>query len=346
MIEIARALSIDAKVLILDEPSAALTGQEIDALFRVLRRLRERGLGIVYISHRLEEIFAIADRVTVLRDGRVVETTAAASAGRADLIRWMVGRDVTEEFPARTPTPGEVRLEVAHLAFPPRFSDVSFDVRSGEIVALAGLVGAGRSSAALAIAGAIDCTGDVRLSGRRVHFRSPADAIAGGVAYVTEDRKARGIFPHLGTGANITVTHLASFARFGILRPRRERVAAVDSAKTFDVRAASLRQRAGTLSGGNQQKLLLARFLLSPPAVLILDEPTRGVDVGARAEIYTFMNRLTENGMAVLMISSDLPEVLGMADRIVVMREGRTAGELTRANATAERVMAIATGAA
>jgi ABC-type sugar transport system ATPase subunit len=308
----------------------------------VLRRLRARGLGIVYVSHRLEELFAIADRISVLRDGRHVTTVPAEGVTRSQLIKWIVGRDVSEEFPPRKGVPGDLVLEVEHLSGPPRFADASFQVRSGEIVGLAGLVGAGRTSAALAVVGGIPAHGDVRIAGRRVRFRSPAAALRAGVAYVTEDRKGRGILPLMSAGENITISSLAAFAPGRLLRPSRERAAARAAAREFDVRAASLRQRASTLSGGNQQKMLLARYLLEPRAVLILDEPTRGVDVGARAEIYGMMNRLTASGLGILMISSDLPEVLGMADRIVVMREGRTTGTLERAEATPERVMALA----
>ncbi len=344
MVEIARALAADARVVILDEPTASLSGHETERLFETVRRLRASGLGIVYISHRLEEIFAIADRVTVLRDGRAVATAATSDVDRAALIRWMVGRDLSEEFPARSHATGAPVLEVRQLSAPPRFSDATFSVRAGEIVGLGGLVGAGRTSAALAIAGALPCTGDVSLAGTHARFRSPAEAIAGGLAYVTEDRKAFGLFPLMGAGENITITSLTAFARAGVLSVARERRAAEAAAADFDVRARGLSQRAGTLSGGNQQKLLLARYLLEPRRVVILDEPTRGVDVGARAEIYLLMNRLAEQGLGIVMISSDLPEVLGMSDRVVVMREGMTAGELARDAATPERVMALATG--
>ncbi len=344
MVEIARALATDARVLILDEPTASLSGAEVDRLMAVLRELRGRGLGIVYVSHRLEELFAIADRITVLRDGRHVTTVPCEGVTRAQLIRWIVGRDVSEEFPPRAPSPGATVLAVEHLASPPRFRDVSFEVRAGEIVGLAGLVGAGRTSSALAIVGAIPCGGELRVGSRRVRFGSPSAALGAGVAYVTEDRKGRGILPLMSAGENITISSLRAFVRGGLLRPARERIAATAAAREFDVRAASLRQRAATLSGGNQQKMLLARYLLQPRSVLILDEPTRGVDVGARAEIYAMMNRLTDNGLGILMISSDLPEALGMADRVVVMREGRTVGALARVEATPERVMAMATG--
>ena len=348
LVEIARALASELKVLILDEPSATLSGPEVERLFAVVRGLRERGLGVVYISHRLEEVFAIADRVTVLRDGRHVASAPVAGVDRAQLIRWMVGRDLTEEFPPRAPTPGDVVLDVRGLACAPRFTDVSLTVRRGEIVGLAGLVGAGRTSVALALFGALaGVRGEVRLEGRPVRFGSPADAIIAGMGYVTEDRRRRGLFRLLGAGANITICYLRSLARLGILSPGGERPAAAAAAREFDVRApAGLTQPAGTLSGGNQQKLLLARLLLRPRRLLILDEPTRGIDVGAKAEIYALMNRLTARGLGILMISSELPEVLGMSDRVVVMHEGRTAGELSRAQATPERVMEMATAGA
>ena len=346
MVEIARALVGESKVLVLDEPSATLSGPEVERLFTVLRKLRARGLGIVYISHRLEEVFAIADRVTVLRDGRHVTTTALDGVDRAQLIRWMVGRDLAEEFPPRSPSPRGPVLEARGLACPPRFREASFNVRQGEIVGLAGLVGAGRTSVALALFGALDARGVMALEGRPVRFRSPAEAIEAGLGYVTEDRKGRGLFPQLGAGENMTIAYLRFFACFGLLSLAREQVAAQEIANGVDLRAAGLDQKAATLSGGNQQKLLLARYLLRPRKLLILDEPTRGIDVGAKAEIYGLMNRLTAEGLAILMISSELPEVLAMSDRVVVMHEGRTMGELARAEATPEKVMELATGGA
>jgi ribose transport system ATP-binding protein len=342
MVEIARALVTEARVLVLDEPSATLSGSEVERLFAVIGQLKGRGLSVIYVSHRLEEIFAIADTVTVLRDGRLVLTTGASALTKNTLIRHMVGRDVSEEFPARSPAIGETVLEVEHLASPPRFRDLSFSVKRGEILGVAGLVGAGRTSAALATIGALARTGQVRLHGRPVRFRTPAEAIANGVAYVTEDRKGHGLFPVLGVDENIAVTHLGRFARGGVLSIGRRAAHVQTAMRDLDIRASRITQPAGTLSGGNQQKALVARYLVKPPAVLIVDEPTRGVDVGARAEIYRMLNRLTAEGLAVVMISSDLPEVLGMSDRIVVMREGRLAGELAGSEATADAVMALA----
>jgi len=342
LVEIARALELDAAVLVLDEPSASLSAREVTRLLTVVRQLRDRGLGIIYISHRFDEIFSVADRVTVLRDGRHVATAAVAGLDRAQLIRWMVGREVSEEFPARAPRPGAPALEVRGLSAAGRFRDVSLTVREGEIVGLGGLVGAGRTSTALAIVGAIASDGEVRVRGERVRLRTPADAIERGLAYLTEDRKGRGIFAELSTSANITIAFLRAFARLGLVSGARERDAAARAARDFDVRAATLEQPAATLSGGNQQKMLLARYLLEPRTLVILDEPTRGVDVGARAEIYALMNRLTEAGLAILMISSDLPELIGMADRVIVMRDGGITGEVDRSSLTPEAVMALA----
>jgi ABC-type sugar transport system ATPase subunit len=342
MVEIARALAGDRRVLVLDEPTAALSERETARLFDILRDLRASGLGIIYISHRLSEIFAIADRVTVLRDGRRVATAPVEGLDRAQLIRWMVGRDLADEFPPRAAAPRDVLLEVRHLAASPYFFDVSLTVRRGEIVGLAGLVGAGRTSFGLALYGALRSTGDVRLAGAPYRPARPRDATTAGVAYVTEDRAGAGIFPLLTACANVTVTELGRFARLGVVVRARETSAAGAAAASVGFRG-RLDHRAGALSGGNQQKLLVARDLINPPQLLVLDEPTRGIDVGAKREIYDVMNTLTAQGMGILMISSELPEILGMSDRIVVMREGRTTGELSRNEATAEAVMHLAT---
>jgi ABC-type sugar transport system ATPase subunit len=292
----------------------------------------------------------VADRVSVLRDGRRVLEAQATALDRPAMIRAMVGRDVSEEFPPRStpmarPTRAEVALDVRGLTAGKRCVDVSFSVRPGEVVGLAGLVGAGRTSVGLAIVGAAPATGTVQVAGMAIRFRSPPQALAGGVAYLTEDRKRRGLFPLMTTSANMTISRVAAFARFALLSLAREREAVVAAARDVGVRTTALGQLAGTLSGGNQQKALVARYLLRRPVVLILDEPTRGVDVAARSEIYALMNRLTAQGMAILMISSDLPEVLGMSDRVVVMREGRVTGELPRGAATPDAVMALATHA-
>lgn len=346
LVEIARATAADARVLILDEPTASLGGDDVDRLFTLLRRLRDAGVAIVYISHRLDEIFELATRVTVLRDGRTVATSAIDDVDRGALIRWMVGRELAEEFPSRMVKVGRTVLEVEELSAAPRFENVSFTLRAGEVVGIAGLVGAGRTSLGLALAGAIRAEGTIRLGGTPLVASTPAEALRAGVAYVTEDRKALGIFPQMTTAANVTIASLGRFVTGGLLSPSLERADARAAMTDFRVRAASIDETAATLSGGNQQKLLLARFFRQRRSVVILDEPTRGVDVGARAEIYGLVNRLTGEGLGVLMISSDLHEILGMSDRVLVMRQGTIVGELTRTEATAERVMRLATGVA
>jgi ABC-type sugar transport system ATPase subunit len=344
VVEISRALLERSRVLILDEPTSSLTREESERLFAVLRRLREQGLAILYISHRLEEVFALADRMTVLRDGRKVAEGEASAFDRASLIRAMVGRDLADEFPPRAAAPGATLLEVRGLSAPGLFSDVSLSVRQAEIVGVAGLVGAGRTSLGLALAGALPSKGEIQLDGRALALRSPREALAAGIAYVTEDRKGRGLFPLLSAGANITITHLRDFCRFGVVAARREGAAAEGKSRELDLRGGGLLAPAGTLSGGNQQKLLLARYLLGHCRLLILDEPTRGIDVGAKAEIYRLMNRLTEKGLGILMISSELPEVLAMSDRVVVLHEGHLSGTLDRTEASPDRVLHLATG--
>jgi ABC-type sugar transport system ATPase subunit len=334
MVEIARSLGTASKVLVLDEPTSTLPEPDVQRLLDLVRQLKESGLGIIYISHRLDEVFAVADRITVLRDGCHVIT--GESFDRRTLIRHMVGRDLEEEFPARDVTPGEVVLEAEGL-----LGGVDLEVRAGEIVGLAGLVGSGRSKTGLTLFGALSTAGSIRIGGKPVKLRSPRDALRSGIAYLTEDRKEQGIFPWLDVGSNITIASLRHFARMGWLDRKLERAEARRGATDFDVRSAGLRQRAGTLSGGNQQKALLARFLLRPRKVVILDEPTRGIDVGAKAEIYRLMNRLCAEGMAVLMISSEMEELLGMSDRVVVLREGRSVGSLS--SPTQEQIMELAT---
>ena len=337
LVEIARALETDARVLILDEPTAALSEREVDRLFEIVRGLCARGLGVLYVSHRFAEIFAIAQRITVLRDGRLVATGQAEALDRPQLIRLMVGRDVSEEYPSRSVAVGRTVLEAR--------GPLSVTVRSGEVLGIGGLVGSGRTAFGLALAGARHPAGEVLLDGVKLKLRTPADGLAAGIAYLTEDRKAQGLFPEMSATENLTVSHLRQFVRHGFLRVREQRAAAEASARAVAIRGISLDQPAGTLSGGTQQKVLFGRLTLKPPRVLILDEPTRGVDVGARAEIYTLINTLAAQGVAIIMISSDLPELLGMSDRILVMRDGRLAGELQRGEASAERIMSIATHA-
>ena len=337
LVEIARALETDARVLILDEPTAALSGPEVDRLFQVVRGLCARGLGVLYVSHRFGEIFALAHRISVLRDGRLVTTADAGSLDRPRLIRAMVGRDVSEEYPARAVPLGRAVLEVR--------GDITFTIRAGEVLGIGGLVGSGRTSLGLALAGARARKVDVLVDGVPVNPRTPAEALQAGIAYLTEDRKAQGLFPEMSAMENLTIAHLGEFTRRGLLDVKAQRAAAEARAGAVAIRGISLDRPAALLSGGTQQKVLFGRLTLKPPRVLVLDEPTRGVDVGARAEIYALINTLAGQGVAIAMISSDLPELLGMSDRILVMRDGRVGGEVGRAEASAERIMSMATHA-
>ncbi len=345
LVEIAKAVSQDARVLVLDEPSATLTDRELTALFRLIRDLKSEGVGMIYISHRLEEVAEIADAVTVLRDGQHAATAPAATLTREDIIFHMVGRELDAFIPSTVSQASEEALRVEGLTARRRFEDVNLVVRKGEIVALAGLVGSGRTEVARAIFGAdpIDA-GAVYIDGRRVTLRSPRDAIDAGIGLATEDRKSQGLVLGMGVAPNITLANLAEITRSGLLSPSRETAVAGPLVEQLQVRTPSLRQKVRNLSGGNQQKVVLAKWLCTKSRVLILDEPTRGIDVGAKSEIYTLINALCDRGHAVLMISSELPEVLGVAHRIYVMREGRVMGELDRGDATQESIMQLATG--
>jgi rhamnose transport system ATP-binding protein len=344
VVEIARALSINAKVLIMDEPTSSLTLREVDELFTIVRQLRASGTAIVFISHRLEELFALADRVTTLRDGKYVGTRAMADVTTDDLIRMMVGRSLDELFPKQAVEAGAVVLEVAGLGVEGSFADVSFELRRGEILGMAGLIGAGRTNVAHALFGTEPATtGTIKLDGQVVSIRSPDAAMALGIGYVPEDRKEHGLVLAMSIANNITLPVISTLARGGWLDRARERAAAAHGARQLEVKMASVEQQAGQLSGGNQQKVVLAKWLGTHPRVLILDEPTRGIDVGTKAAVHALMSDLAAQGMAILMISSELPEILGMSDRILVMREGRLTGQFSRAEATQEGLMAAAT---
>lgn len=346
MVEIAKALSFNAKIIVMDEPSATLTEHELAALFDLIRELRRQGLGIVYISHRLDEIFGIGDRVTVMRDGRRVATSDVKQLSRDEIIRLMVGRELKDEFPKETFARGEERLRVEGLTRAGAFHDVSFRLYRGEIVGLTGLVGAGRTEVARAIFGAdrLDA-GRVYIDGAPVAVRSPRDAIRLGIGLLTEDRKNQGLILGMTVRENTTLSNLKALARGPFVDFRKERAAAERFVRDLRIKTPTIEQVTQNLSGGNQQKVVLAKWLFTKSRVLIFDEPTRGVDVGAKVEIYRLMNELVHDGVAVLMISSELPEVLGMCDRILVMHEGRLTGELARADATPEAVMRLATGA-
>ncbi|MFI6514914.1 sugar ABC transporter ATP-binding protein [Spirillospora sp. NPDC050679] len=349
MVEIAKAISRDARVLIMDEPTAALTGQEVARLFAVTRTLREQGCAILFISHRLEEIFELCQRVTTLRDGGWIASEPVAGLTEDDLVRRMVGRDLDALYPKLEVEPGEVALKVSRLTREGAFTDVSFQVRRGEIVALAGLVGAGRSEVARAIFG-VDRwdAGSVEVGGVPLKAASPTGAMAAGLALVPEDRRQQGLVMDMSIERNMGLTQLRSLRRATgrgpVISRRVERDRARDWAVRLQLKFSRLTDAVGVLSGGNQQKVVLAKWLATEPAVLIVDEPTRGIDVGTKAEVHRLLSELAAQNLAVLMISSDLPEVLGMADRVLVMHEGRLVAEIPRGRATEETVMAAATG--
>jgi len=346
LLEIAAAIGGNVKVLILDEPTASLGDQETENLIRVIARLRSRGVGLIYISHRLEELPRVADRVTVLRDGSHVQTRDMAGIDRAELIRLMVGRDLATVYPKTAVTPGDVVLETTGLSC--RFSgvkDVTLSVRAGEIVGLAGLVGAGRTELARVLFGIAPADrGGIRLNGSTVQINSPTQAIEHGLAYVPEDRRRHGVVQDLPVAFNISLAVLRQIARGGLIDTNAERQLADSFVKQLGIKTDTVAALAGTLSGGNQQKVAVARWLATKPRVIILDEPTQGVDVGAKSEIYRLMSELARQGLAILMISSDLPEIFGMADRIIVMHAGRVVGQMNRADATPERVLELALG--
>jgi rhamnose transport system ATP-binding protein len=345
LVEIAKALSAEARVIVMDEPTAALSGNEVERLFSVARSLREQGAAILFISHRFEEITALCQRVTIMRDGRHVSTDPIQNLTVEAMVRRMVGRDLDALFPKQDVVPGDVVLEVRNMNRAGIFQDISFDVRAGEIVALAGLVGAGRSEVVQSVFG-IDPrdSGEVRVSGRTLAPGRPKAAMAAGVALVPEDRRQQGLVMDLSIERNATLTRRRALSRFGLLLGGGERRSAREWTARLQTKYANLSDAVSTLSGGNQQKVVLAKWLSTQPRVLIVDEPTRGIDVGTKAEVHRLMSGLAAQGVAVVMVSSELPEVLGMADRVLVMHEGRITAELPRAAATEESVMLAATG--
>ncbi len=351
LVEVAKALSLEPKLILFDEPTGALTPAETERLFRLIRRLRERKIGVIYISHRLEEVFAIADRVTVLKDGAGQGTFDIRDLTPAALAARMVGREVNPHAPRSDPAPSGSRrmLEVCNLNDPanrsglrPRLQDISFHVRAGEIVGLAGLVGAGRTELAMALFGAREgVTGEIRVQGRRVILGSPAAAIAVGIGYLPEERKDDGLFLEMSIEDNIASVASAQFGSWWY-SGRRQRAAAEQLCRTLKIVCRGESEPVKNLSGGNQQKVVLARWLLAHPKVLIVDEPTRGIDIGAKVEIHNLLYDLARTGTAILVISSDLPEILAVSDRVLIMREGRITGELTHAEATEAAVMKYA----
>jgi ribose transport system ATP-binding protein len=344
LVEIAKALRQKARVLVMDEPTAALSDREVQKLFAIARDLRGRGIGILYVSHRLEEVFEICDRATVLRDGEQVATRLVSDLTRERLIELMVGRKLEAEFPKRSAQIGQRRLVVRHLRRGRAVRDVSFEVRRGEVLGLAGLVGAGRTEVARLIFGADQAeAGTISLDGRRLRLRSPRDAIGAGICLLPEDRKEQGLVLGMAVRENFGLPNLSRHSRFGFLREREEERACDCFIRSMRIKVSDQEQTARQLSGGNQQKVVLAKWLEANSEVIIFDEPTRGVDVGAKFEIYQLINQLAEAGKSILMISSELPEALGMSDRILVMREGAVAGEITDvARATQEDILRLA----
>ena len=346
MVEIAKALSFDSRVLIMDEPTAALNDREIAELFRLIGQLKQHGVGIVYISHKMDELKRISDRVTVMRDGRTIGTMPTAGTPVETVISMMVGRTLEAMAPRQPASaPREVALSVQGLRQRGVLKDVSFEVRRGEIVGLAGLMGAGRTELARAVFGAdpIDA-GEVRVHGEKVTIRSPKDAVRHGIGYLSEDRKLCGLATGLAVEANITLTSVERFVSFGLfLDERAMRRAAADYVERLAIKTPSIDQRVALLSGGNQQKIVIAKWLLRDCDILFFDEPTRGIDVGAKAEIYKLLDALAEQGRAIVMISSELPEILRMSHRVLVMCEGRLTGELPASQATQEKIMQLAT---
>ncbi|CAN5160329.1 sugar ABC transporter ATP-binding protein [soil metagenome] len=345
LVAIARALSVDSRIVIMDEPTASLSHKEVEELYTIVAKLKREGKAILFISHKFEEIFRIADHYTVFRDGRSVGAGIVADATPAGLIALMVGRNVDQIFPKATVALGDVVLAVDGLSHPTEFADISFDLRRGEILGFYGLVGSGRSELMQALFGITrPGAGMVELQGRPISIRKPSDAVDHGLVYVPEERQRQGVVLALPVFQNTTLPSLGRITRRGFLDLAREFDLARTYAARLDLRAASLSQEVGTLSGGNQQKVVIGKWLATEPKVIILDEPTKGIDVGSKAAVHAFMGELTAQGLAVVMVSSELPEILGMADRFIVMRQGRIAGRFARDGMTAEALVAAATG--
>lgn len=344
LVEITKAISNDVKVLIMDEPSAPLTNREIDVLFGIIEKIKKQGVAIIYISHRIEEIFRISDRVTIMRDGTYIDTKLTADTNTSELISLMVGRKLEEQYPTIEKTIGETVFEVRDLCTPV-LKHVSLHVRKGEILGLAGLVGAGRTETARAIFGADPVKhGEIVLHGEVVRIRRPRDAINAGIALIPEDRKKQGVQMGMTIRENISFIFIRKLSRFGVVNMKKDRELSKDFIRKLNIRTPSMEQQTNNLSGGNQQKVVLAKSLSGKSDVIIFDEPTRGIDVGAKQEIYILMNQLAQDGMAIIMISSDMPELLGMSDRILVMHEGQISGELNKEEATQAKVLELASG--
>jgi len=344
-VEIAKALSMNARVLIMDEPTAAITESDVDRLFEIVTLLKERDVGIIYISHRLHEVFEIGNRVTVLRDGKYIDTKPVSETSEDDLIRMMVGRTIDTLFPKEEATIGETVLEVRNLNRKPLTRNISFELRAGEILGLAGLIGSGRSELAHVLFGYTPAeSGTIKINGSEVKIKSPTQAMRHGIAYLPEDRGTQGLIREMTLCDNTSITVLHELSRATFIDRQAELDLARQTIESLGIRAYSPLQLAGKLSGGNQQKVVVGKWLATRPTILIVDEPTRGIDVGSKAEIHRLMSQLAQQGLAILMISSELPEILGMSDRILVMREGEIVAEFMRSEATQENIGAAMMG--
>lgn len=345
MIEIARAVATNSEVLVMDEPTAALTDREIESLFKVISGLREQGVGIVYISHRMEEIFRMCDRITVLRDGQSIGTKITKDTSFEEIVKMMVGRELGERFPARSARPGNEKIRIEDFSAEGAFEDISFSVRSGEILGVAGLMGAGRTEIMEGIFGKRPLKGgSIYIDGNKAQIRHPYDAIKAGIGFITEDRKDEGLVLGLSVRENLVLPSLKRFSKKGLMSDKKEADYVKGMIEKLKVKTSGGEQIVKSLSGGNQQKVVIGKWLGIDPKVLILDEPTRGVDVGAKKEIYSIMNELTEKGVAIIMVSSELPEILGMSDRVMVIHEGKMTAIFDRQEADQEKIMQAATG--
>jgi len=344
IVEIAKAVSKNVKILIMDEPSAPLSVSEVEHMFEIINQLKQKGVTVIYISHRLEEVFRISDRVSVMRDGQYVATKLTKDTDRKELIRLMVGRELKETYPPRSNPPGEIALEVKNLTGNGD-QDISFSVRKGEILGISGLVGAGRTELAMLLYGAAPIeSGEIWVDGERVRMRSPRDAIQQKIGLLTEDRKGQGLFLEMGVGWNISFPIVRRLSKYGVVDTKTEKDITGQYRQRIDIKTPSMEQRVINLSGGNQQKVVLAKALAAESEILIFDEPTRGIDVGAKQEIYHLMCELADNGNAILMISSDMQELLGMSDRIIVLCEGKLAGEVQKEQFSQDYILDLASG--
>ena len=345
IIEIAKALSTNAEVIIMDEPTAALTDREITTLFEMIRKLQNKGVAFVYISHRMEEIFAICDRITILRDGEYVATENVNETSFEKVVQLMVGRELGERFPQRNAVIGKEKIVVSGLTRKGYFEDVSFKVYAGEVVGLAGLMGAGRTEVVQTLFGYYQLSsGFIQIDGKQVTIRNPREAIRHGIGYVSEDRKSEGLITDFTVSENMSLPNLVRLSSNGFMQKDKEQSLVTDMIQRLRIRTSGGKQQVKSLSGGNQQKVVIAKWLGINPQVLILDEPTRGVDVGAKKEIYSIMNELAERGVAIILVSSELPEIMGLADRVLVLHEGRLKATIEKQDMTQERIMHYATG--